>query len=455
MKNGQRQLQIAIEIILALLFCLTPLAFASAAPIYHPPIWIACSILLALDIALLRRRGLHRPVGRRKFTYHLPLLALWLFGLFLLMQLVMLLPIPRAVVAALVRYPVHGGFWSTIHPHVEIGFRSMMDWGSAFVVLFVMLTFPDSRAQIRHLAYVILGSAGFQAVYGIMEYAGGRQQILWYEKVAYLESATGTFVNRNHFADYLAMALCLAFGVFAYQYQKARNQVIRDGGLWERLLLLSFYLVVVLAGLTMSRSRGGLVAFFLGGTFFALFVSKVNRKLVAGGFVVLIVLVIIFSVWLGVDPAPSRFAEIHEDATTIDARPAVWKESLIIFSHAPVFGVGGGMFASAFSSLSSGNVLANYRYAHSDYLQTLTEFGTVGFLLLYGGIFLIFYQSLAAVTARKSKFAGYFTRGALSACVVFLAHSFLDFNMQIMANRILFFALLGMAYVTAQMRMTR
>ena len=60
------------------------------------------------------------------------------------------------------------------------------------------------------MATALLFSAAFQALYGLIVVASGYDRIWHVEKTVFLDAATGTWVNRNHFADYLAMALpCL------------------------------------------------------------------------------------------------------------------------------------------------------------------------------------------------------------------------------------------------------
>ncbi len=71
----------------------------------------------------------------------------------------------------------------------------------AYVLLFMLtLLLVDSMQRLKTLAYVLVLSGLGQAVYGSLALA-----------VAGSGNASGTFVNRNHFAAYLV--LCLATGI--------------------------------------------------------------------------------------------------------------------------------------------------------------------------------------------------------------------------------------------------
>ena len=66
------------------------------------------------------------------------------------------------------------------------------------------------------LAWVLVASAVFQSLYGAGELLSGRNQIFAFAKVYHLDSATGTFINRNHYAEYLAAILPFAMGLMMF-----------------------------------------------------------------------------------------------------------------------------------------------------------------------------------------------------------------------------------------------
>jgi len=69
-----------------------------------------------------------------------------------------------------------------------------------------------SRGAHRRILAVFFAGGVFQALYGSLEYLSGHQQIFGYVKRYYTDSATGTYINQNHFAGALEMALLVGVG---------------------------------------------------------------------------------------------------------------------------------------------------------------------------------------------------------------------------------------------------
>jgi O-antigen ligase len=425
-----------------------PVAFGSASQVYRPPIWIACTLLFALNLLLISNRN-----GTGKRT-EFPLLPARLFAAFLVLLLLQIVPLPLALVGWLSATVPNGG-WTTLHPNPEAGLRAALDWFSAFALFFAAVSIPSSRNGIRRWVYCLLLVAGFEAFYGIVEYAGGSQNIFGYSKVAYLDSATGTFVNRNHFADYLAMAICLWTGVFAYRFAKVRTVKSVEKGQYEKLLLLVFFGVLILAALLMSRSRAGLAGAVFSLAALGAIGFRNRKRLFLTTSLLLLGLVALFSLWLGADPMPTRFGELSQDVLAEDARPEVWWRTVSVIGQSPLLGHGADTFHDAFRVYGGSTVLASYHHAHNDYLETLVQFGLAGFLLLFGGVALTIASTIRSLRNRTSRFARFLAMGALAAAFAFLLHGLVDFPMQIPANRLTFFALIGLAYTVSTRRFSR
>jgi O-antigen ligase len=449
-------LRILIEALLALVLVYSPIAFGSAAAVYRPILWILSALLFILTLVYRTRFARQQPVGREKKTYQSPLLSFWLFGLYAAYLLVYLIPVPASIGTMILgASEIPNSAMRAIHPHPEQGLRAALDWISAFSVFYTVTMFPDSRMQIRRIVYVILAVAGFEAVYGIVEFASGHQHIFNYAKIAYLESATGTFVNRNHFANYLAMALCLSIGVILFLWSRSDRSRSGKKAPIEMALLVAFFAIFLGAALLLSRSRAGLLCAAISLVGFGVY-SIQNRKSIYFLFVAgLLILGIGFSFWIGKNPNPDRFLDLSAQMQSADARPAVWKRSAALWLDAPVIGRGASTFADAFETSANGSISARYRHAHNDYLETLVETGLAGFLLLFGGIAATLWSTILCIQSRKSRFARFYSQAMVAAAAAFLLHSFVDFSMQIPANRLLFFTILGLGYCSAARRMTR
>jgi hypothetical protein len=82
----------------------------------------------------------------------------------------------------------------------------------------------------------------------------GIEHIFWISKEAYIGRATGTFINRNHFANY--PAICAVAGT-ALLLIGLLNFIL------SREMLFRIGLTLIVVGIVLSRSRMGNTAFFI------------------------------------------------------------------------------------------------------------------------------------------------------------------------------------------------
>ena len=128
-----------------------------------------------------------------------------------------------------------------------------------------------THRSIRTLPPSEKGRLKFLYLYGSVMTLSGLEYLLFVKKEDYLGTATGTFVNRNHLAGYLEMALAIGLGLML---MAGKGKPAELSGRWRgrvrsilRLLLsqkaiLRLMLVAMVVGLILTRSRMGNTAFF-------------------------------------------------------------------------------------------------------------------------------------------------------------------------------------------------
>ena len=191
----------------------------------------------------------------------------------------------------------------------------------------------------------------------------------------------GPYVNRNHFAGYLVMAAPLAIGF-------ALEAISRLRAAWERRrrgwLLLgesegnavlrgSAVVMVVVAGLLASRSRGAVSAFALAALVLPL-VSRHRRRTA----LVVSLLVGLGLAWIGVSDILSAFEARGVKGSRLD----LWRDALSMVPRFPIFGDGWNAFATAFPWYQTVWKTDWVGEAHNDYLQALIDGGAVGAALV-------------------------------------------------------------------------
>jgi O-antigen ligase len=77
-------------------------------------------------------------------------------------------------------------------------------------------------------------------------------------------------------------------------------------------------------------------------------------------------------------------------------------------------------------------------HAHNDYVEILADTGILGGLCALAFLILLYRHAVARIESEQGHFSRAYHAGALIACSGILMHSFVDFNLHITANYLLF-----------------
>src|SRR5688572_3253806 len=231
------------------------------------------------------------------------------------------------------------------------GTRRALIFLATFGLLLVGLARVLSGRQVGRLAMCIAGVAVLVALAGIIQRAtfNGKIYGIWQPQMP--STPFGPFINRNHFAGWMLMALPLSVGLFCGLVARGtrdRFHSRRAGFLWlsspdaSRILLVGFAIVAMALSLVLSRSRLGLL-----GIVIALLVSgrlairnrlQRSQRVVAYGYVLLLVAVIGASLWAGLDQGVARFTDAG--AHDLGGRLPIWADTSRIIRDFPLTGTG-------------------------------------------------------------------------------------------------------------------
>jgi O-antigen ligase len=337
---------------------------------------------------------------------------------------------------------------------------------------FVALEISRHRNARKRLALSLIVLALFESLYGLAEYPGGWQYIWSYHRIYYVGSATGTYINHNHFAGLLEMILPLCLALALYHWRRAsrhsRQRSLRD--FLDRLghpeilksLLLLLVAVLLFVAIVFSLSRMGLVSALFSLAVLAALASvgrrfgRVNWKLLAACLAISAAV----AAWIGAVPVVDHFAQLSHDeplaAENGEGRMAEWESVTKLIRRHPWTGVGLGCFEFAFTRVQSTQLTLIADHAHNDYLELAAELGIPGAAVLFSLFFFVIVRAArATLRAQSSLTRSNFspsnldralTIGAVAAASALLIHSTADFNLYIPANALVFAVLLGMAY---------
>ena len=319
-------------------------------------------------------------------------------------------------------------------------------------VFWLALQLGRDEKRARTLLWT-LACAGFAyAVYGLVIAFAGYNTILWYERWAYADSLTSTFVNRNSFATYAGLTLVVVLGLLFDEIRRGAgsNLMSRPGIRWllehlpGRLGLLLLMATTLGSALLLTGSRGGMASFMVGLAVLSLgFAAFPGNRPLIGYVIVAIVAVFVAGILaLSGDVVLARFDRAVEDAV---GRTGVYGVVLDAVVADPWVGTGYGTFEVAFQSVRDASISTPFVYdkAHNSYLEFAFEAGVPAFAVMMGLL-----GGLAALCAHgiwKHREGRLYPCIGLAAAALVAAHALVDFGIQMPAVAVTFAALLGVA----------
>ena len=357
--------------------------------------------------------------------------------------------------------PTRGPEWLplSVNPYVTHNeLLKAIAYASAFLLVSGCLRSP---ACARRMSYCIIVIGAGVACLGLYQHFAWGKKIYGFWESRFGSVPFGPYVNRNHFAGYMAMVLPLAFSQFFVYLipswphgrrsgspglgRESRGSV-GLGALTAGLCLIAA--VVMVAALFASASRGGVMAFLAGA---GVFVATVLAK--RSGLKALVVSTLVVSAFVLVGLAIGgaelllRFDHTVMSPDQAGSRPSLWLHTIRIWLDFPVFGVGLGCFRYMFPLYKAAYIGdLDFLRSHCDYLQALSDVGVLGLLLVLAFLASILVPALRAIADADLTRQTWALVGAVAGCAAMLAHSLVDFNLQIPANAFLFVVILGLIW---------
>ncbi len=279
------------------------------------------------------------------------------------------------------------------------------------------------------LRFGLIGLAAFEAAYGLFQYLTGHQQIFWFAKTKYLEDATGTFLNHSHFAGLLTLALGPTLAA-------AVTRKSAGGLYWLAAALL-------LLAAVFSRSRAGIVCALAAALACGAYLAVVTqRRQVVFVAALLLFATAAYGAWIGLDPVAHRFLFFDRPGyLDEEGRLTLWRDTWQLVKLRPWLGWGPGTFPAVYPLARTEPSDLRWMEAHNDYLQIWCELGLVGAAMLF-----VPWWSLIGLLLRNSWRARDAWGGAMAlSLAAVLAHSAVDFHLQVPANALWLAIVTGVA----------
>jgi O-antigen ligase len=268
----------------------------------------------------------------------------------------------------------------------------------------------------------------------------------------------GPFVNRNHFAALMLMALPVAMTQCAASIRAMRRQAGPSARLVGLIgtpaasqgLLTAFAALVMSIALLMTRSRSGIAGFaiVLAAVVAVIVVRRRTRREVVVVSLLTGALGFAVTTWIGWESLVARFDELP--STGMSGRVDAWSEGVRIARAFWPIGSGLNTYASATLAYHDPAVFLYFRTPHNDYLQALTDGGLlVGIpLAVLVGLLAMRIAQAVRSTSQQSSFDAWTRGGAAAGLLAVALQEIVDFSLQTPANTVLFAVL--SAYILSE-----
>ena len=449
-------LRVAFAGLLALLV-LAPLPFGSN----RPWAWSLVAIGVALTL-LIWSVGVYRTPGpvRIPWRRHLPATIAFLLAIvwfFLqasgLTPSVWDHPLWAEAANSLGLETISGAI--SLNPNASFdGAMRLLAYGGVF---WLTLHFCRSRKRTKQLLWAIVISGTLYATYGLVVQFGGSNTILWFDKWAYENVVTSTFVNRNNFATYAALVIMAAFGLLTRKADEAAELGIANRAGIAHILdslgpqIFGLFLALFITGtaLLLTASRGGILSagigifVFLGGL--VLYKRRrIRRTIVFAGIVLLGgVMLLSFS-------GSEVIQRLNQSSDDLSGRGKIWETTREAIAERPWLGTGLGTFSDVAIRVRHKDLppqASPFLRAHNGYLEMILEGGLIGFGLVMAALVWLTGWCFYGIVVRHED--GVYPCIGLAATAVVASHAYVDFSLQIPAVAMTYAAMLAVGCAQA------
>jgi O-antigen ligase len=330
----------------------------------------------------------------------------------------------------------------------------------SFCLLLLGMARSLNRDSARRIAAALTGLGALLGMVGIIQMSTFTGKIYGVWDLTQGGSPFGPFINKNHFAGWMLMAIPVALGYFMALVSRGmtgRKRGFRDSVLWfgspdaSLATLAAFAIILMAMSLVFTLSRSGITALTISLMIAVPVMARrqigYSRRVVVASFAVMLAIAVVS--WVGLDQIIRRFAEA--EITGLDERPAIWGDTVRIIRDFWLTGSGLNTFGVVTPFYQTSVPGQHLREAHNDYLQLLAEGG----LLLTTPILLTILTFGRAIRHRLRQDEGsiwWIRIGALTGLSAIALQSVVEFSLQIPGNAVLCAVLAGLAIHNSEER---
>lgn len=316
----------------------------------------------------------------------------------------------------------------SVYPHDSI--LALFRIIAYIAIFYCIVNSFDTRESMLRLVSIIVGIGAVLSLVGLILYLGHAYYRYWLPG----STLSATYINRDHFAGYLEMVIPLAVGLLYTDIGK------------EKKVLIGFCLTIMTVAFVLAASRGAWASLVASGLLILPFVhrKKLLKRVLLG--LILCGAAIYFALsHFDLSVAAARARTIFEGVGIDEMRIQIWMGAVDLIKARPLAGWGIGTFIYVFPQFRPIGIshVWTIDYAHNDYLHMAAELGLPGLFLIAWLIVVTVWSGLREFSDSQGSFKRSILLGATIGVMSMALHSFVDFNLHIPANAIMFVTLIA------------
>ena len=324
--------------------------------------------------------------------------------------------------------------------------KAVLLWLFYAAILFSVPQLITTPERFTRLIWTIFAMGVAITLLGMFQKTGDNTMVYGLIKVP--GDAFGPFINRDHGAYYLIMAAMAGLGIFfsGWRDLAAHKSHTRLFDLLAIQLLKLVMIAALVYGIYHTGSRGGIHSFAATAAVLG-FISAGflhTRKLRLAAVLGLTLLAVGYGAFISRNEIMLGLKE-GKLVSSVTIRLSMYKSGMEMMKDFPYLGTGLGALEYAFPPYKRPDVpaLAIVQHVHSDWLELFLQTGCAGGLIYIAGLAAALFGFFRTWRHCRSFRIKALYGGALGAVLGATAHNLVEFGLQMPANSLLYYTLLG------------
>ena len=325
-------------------------------------------------------------------------------------------------------------------------------------VFIVVVNVYRSEQQIKRLLGVIALVGGGIAVLALAGGLFGNGKIYWLIPSGHKVTYSGSFINHSHYGQFMNLSIGAAFGLLLVKLHEkfSRHRITpvavtrSDKGGMRVVWLLTIMIIIGIASIFASLTRGGMISFLIAGAFTTIVLTR-NRRPNGRNWIMAVIALGAFVciLYVGFEAVYDRLATLR-DVDKYEDRWGVVKDLIPLACQFPLLGTGLGSLEMVYQIFDRSMSSKLMVHADNEYIQTIVEMGMIGMNLVVIFAVIVWYNYYRIVRHVRVpiRWAAF---GLGFGVLAVMLHSFSDYGQHVPANACLSAVFCGLIINLARM----